>query len=261
MKRSSVLLLVACVAFGQSAFEVASVKPSSRGDMRDRFGAAIESWMRGGPGTPDPGQITFTNASLDSLLVSAYSVKRYQISGPAWLDADGFNVIAKVAPGASKEQVKLMLQSLLAERFRLKLHIEKRELPVYVLSVGKNGPKMKLCQDPDTGGSVGPWNGNPRVVAPNWTMRELADFLAPRLDRPVLDETGLTARYDFTLYWIADNFDAGHIANARNTGDDAAEPAPTIFAAVQQLGLKLERSVSAMDVLVIDHAEKTPTEN
>jgi uncharacterized protein (TIGR03435 family) len=136
-----------------------------------------------------------------------------------------------------------MLPNLLAERFKLTLHREKREPPVYALMVAKNGPKMKVSQaDPDAGGTWGAWNDNARWVAPNETMPDFADFfLSPRLDRPVIDMAGLTAKYDVTL---------------------AAEPAPTVFAAVQeQLGLKLERGTGPMDMLAIDHAEKTPTEN
>lgn len=214
--------------------------------------------MRGGPGSGNPGQISFTSASLITLIASAYGVKAYQISGPAWFDAVSFDIVAKLPPGTSKEQVDPMLQNLLAERFALRLHHEKKALPVYTLTVGKNGPKMKLCEDPEAGGEMGPWNGGARLAAPNWTMQALADFLSPRLDRPVLNMTALTPRYDFTLYWLAENMEMP----PRTATDEAAEPAPSIFSAVQeQLGLKLERSTSPVDMLVIDHAEKTPTEN
>jgi uncharacterized protein (TIGR03435 family) len=255
-------------AFAQSAdappaFEAASVKVAARGEPRDILNAVIPLGMRGGPGSSDPGQISFTNASLKTIVVDAYGVKRYQVSGPDWIEAGGYNIIAKLPPNTSREQVRLMLQNLLAERFKLTLHREKRELPVYALGVAKNGPKMKVSQaDPDDGGTWGAWNGNARWEAPNETMPDLADFfLSPRLDRPAIDMTGLTAKYDVTLYWAAENMMA-RTATARNTGAEAAEPAPTILAAVQeQLGLKLERSTSPMDMLAIDHVEKTPTEN
>jgi uncharacterized protein (TIGR03435 family) len=270
MRARYLLLFAAWVVLAQTAdappaFEAASVKTSAYGDLRDVLNAYFDTRMRGGPGTNDPGQITFKNASLKSLVISAYGVKRYQISGPDWLDAGGFNIIAKVPPGASKEQVKLMLQSLLAERFKLTLHIETRELPIYTLVVAKNGPKMKVASETDAGGTWGAWNGNARYVATYLTMQNLADFLSPRLDRPVLDRTGLTEHYEFTLTWEAENMAASIRAAARNRGADAelaAEPVPTIFGAVQQqLGLKLERSTNLTDILVIDHAEKTPTEN
>jgi uncharacterized protein (TIGR03435 family) len=154
----------------------------------------------------------------------------------------------------------------LAKRFGLALHHEKRELPVYAQVVAKNGPKMNVSQaDPDDGGTWGStwgsWNGNARWVPPHTTVNDLADFLSARLDRPAIDMTGLTAKYDFTLYWAAENMRA-RTATARNTATEAAEPAPTIFGAVQeQLRLKLERSTSPTDMLAIDHVEKTPTEN
>jgi uncharacterized protein (TIGR03435 family) len=239
-------LCIAGAAFAQTAaapvaFEAASVKTSAYGDLRDVLNAYFDTWMRGGPGTNDPGQITFKNSSLKSLVVSAYGVKRYQISGPDWLDAGGFNIIAKVPPGVSKQQVKVMLQNLLAERFKLALHHEKRELAVYTLVVAKNGPKMKVTQQTEAGGTWGAWNGNARWVTHYVTVQNLADFLSPRLDRPVIDSTGLTEHYEFTLTWAAETMVA-----TRNTGPDgggAEEPAPTIFGALQQqLGLKLERA-------------------
>jgi uncharacterized protein (TIGR03435 family) len=261
-------LCIACASFAQTAdappaFEVASVKVAARGEPRDVLNAVIPLGMRGGPGSSDPGQISFTSASLKTIVASAYGVKRYQVSGPDWLEAGGYNIVAKLPPNTTKEQLRLMLQNLLAERFALTLHHEKRELPVYTLVVAKNGPNMKVSEgDPEAGGTWGAWNGSARWVTPHTTMNDVADFLSPRLDRPVIDRTGLTAKYDLTLYWSAENLDIGlRTATARNTGTEAAEPAPTIFGAVQQLGLKLERSTNPTDILVIDHAEKTPSEN
>jgi uncharacterized protein (TIGR03435 family) len=115
-------------AFAQTdaglAFEVASVKPSPPVKPGERvyFGPA-----RGGPGTPDPGQITWTYARFFDLLMTAYDVKNYQISGPAWLENERYDVIARVPAGATKEQVRTMWQNLLAERFGLMLHHESRE--------------------------------------------------------------------------------------------------------------------------------------
>ena len=120
-------------------FEVASIKPSplpARG--------VIRIGPQGGPGSGDPGRVTYTFSTIRDLMVDAYSVKRYQISGgPKWLDSERFDIVAKVPVGATKEQVKVMLQNLLAERFKLTLHRETKELPVYALVVGAKGPKLK----------------------------------------------------------------------------------------------------------------------
>src|ERR1017187_1636471 len=119
---AGLIVLTACAAFGQAAaesptFEVASVKPAepqAMGMMRVR--------MSGGPGTPDPGQLTYSNVSLKDILINAYAVKGYQINGPKWLDSERFDIVAKIPKGATKEQFQLMLQNLLAERFKLTLH-------------------------------------------------------------------------------------------------------------------------------------------
>ena len=126
------------------------------------------------PGSGDPGQISLASASLKTIIVSSYGVKRYQVSGPDWLEARGYNIVAKLPPNTSRQQVGLMLQNFLAERFALTLHHENRELPVYKLVLAKNGPRMKVSQgDPDAGGTWGSWDGNARWVAPNEPCRVL----------------------------------------------------------------------------------------
>ena len=146
---AGLIIFTSCAAFGQAAaesptFEVASVKPAepqAMGMMRVRMG--------GGPGTPDPGQLTYSNASLKDVLINAYAVKGYQINGPKWLDSERFDIMAKIPKGATKEQFQLMLQNLLAERFKLTLHHETKELPMYALVVGRGGPKLKESVDDD----------------------------------------------------------------------------------------------------------------
>ena len=124
---AGLIIFTSCAAFGQTAeepttFEVASVKPAEPSAM-----GMIRVQMRGGPGTPDPGQLTYTNVSLKNVLTNAYGVKGYQINGPKWLDSERFDITAKIPKGATKEQFKLMLQNLLAERFKLTLHHETKE--------------------------------------------------------------------------------------------------------------------------------------
>lgn len=165
---AGLIVFAGCAAYGQAAgesptFEAASVKPAEPSPM-----GMIRVQMKGGPGTPDPGQITYSNVTLKNVLMNAYAVKGYQVSGPKWLESERFDIVAKIAPGATKEQFQKMLQNLLIERFKLALHRETKELPMYALVVGKGGPKLKeSVEDPATmaqGGSAGA--GGPSASTP-----------------------------------------------------------------------------------------------
>ena len=169
---AGLIILTSCAAFGQAAaesltFEVASVKPAE-----PQTGMGIRVMMRGGPGSADPGQITYSNVTLKNLMVNAYAVKEYQINGPKWLDSERFDIVAKIPKGTTKEEFQLMLQNLLAERFKLTLHHETKELPMYALVVGKGGPKLKESVEDDAtasgaapqGGTAG--SGGPSASAP-----------------------------------------------------------------------------------------------
>src|SRR5579872_6755710 len=142
LQHTGAALLFSLAAFGQPAFEAASVKPAVI-----PAGAAARSRMTGGPDTNEPGQITYSNVTLASVLLRAYDVKAYQVAGPDWLSSQRYDIAAKIPPGATRKQFQLMLQRLLAERFHLALHHETRELHGFDLIVGKNGPKLKPAQD------------------------------------------------------------------------------------------------------------------
>jgi uncharacterized protein (TIGR03435 family) len=168
---AGLIVLTSCAAFGQAAeesptFEVASVKPAP-----PPTGMGMRVMMRGGPGSADPGQITYSNVSLKGVLTTAYAVKGYQINGPKWLDSERFDIVAKIPKGATKEQFQMMLQNLLAERFKLTLHHETKELPMYALVAGKGGSKLKESVDDGPtagaaaqGGAAG--SGGPSASAP-----------------------------------------------------------------------------------------------
>ena len=156
-----------CTAFAQSGsdaltFEVASIKPAApMAPGRMMIGS------RGGPGTPDPGHLTMTNVSLKNLLVNAYGVKGFQVTGPNWLDTERFDIVAKVPEGATKDQVKIMMQNLLKERFKLEVHHETKESSMYALVVGKNGPKMKESpEDPPAPAGAAVTGGPNDTAAP-----------------------------------------------------------------------------------------------
>jgi uncharacterized protein (TIGR03435 family) len=301
-------MFTSCAAFGQAtenspAFEVASVKPAA-----PMTGNTIRVMMRGGPGSNDPGQITYTNVTLYNVLMSAYGVKDFQISGPGWLDSERYDIFAKVPRGATKAQSKVMMQNLLAERFKLTLHRETKELPMYELVVGKNGPRLtESVEDPAaaaamrqptlgkdgfpvmppglaglTAKSLKTMNGLPgaSMTANHQSMAEFAETLSSRLDLPVVDMTGLTGKYDYTL-----SFSAEGLGHMRLPGGIALPPpaapspgeggpgtpmagapdgpsSPDLFTALQeQLGLKLEQRKGPVELLVIDHLEKVPVEN
>ena len=135
-----IILTATLIAFSCSGqvFEVASIKASPPSDGR---GMRVSS--NGGPGTPNPGLYTCENCTLSLLVITAYDIRRYQLAGADSLNADRFVVSAKVPPGTTKEDFRIMQQNLLAERFKLKIHRDKKEMQVYELVVAKNGPKFK----------------------------------------------------------------------------------------------------------------------
>jgi uncharacterized protein (TIGR03435 family) len=159
---AGLVIFTCCAAWAQTAenspaFEVASVKPAA--PITDN---RIMVMLRGGPGSPDPGQITYTNVTVKNVLTQAYGVKSFQISGPSWLDSERYDIVAKVPRGATKAEFMVMLQNLLAERFKLTLHREKKDLSMYALVVGKNGPKMKeSVEDPAPEEGDAPKAGGP----------------------------------------------------------------------------------------------------
>ena len=270
-------------------FEVASIKPAAPSPM-----GQIRMRQTGGPGTPDPSQFSVENFPLSRILTRAYNVQSYQVAGPAWIDTERFDLIAKIPPGTTEEQFRLMLQNLLAERFKLVLHKENKEVPLYALVVAKGGPKLKESprEDPAATQDARP-SGPPQVgrdgrvqmprggrgmaimmgpkglhaEAARSTMAQLADFLASQLGRPVLDQTGLTAQYDFALDFspeglaIMRGMPAGAPIKGGDGGDGGPEGGGSIFSAVQDLGLKLDSRKGPVDLIVIDSGNKTPSEN
>lgn len=322
MRTSIIAILAGCLTQAQPAdktltFDAASIKPSLPPTPNGR-GMIMMRGASGGPGTKDPGRIKYPYTSLKNLLMNAYDVKNFQIAGPDWLDKEMFDVEATMPPETTKEQLRVMLQNLLAERFKLSIHRDTKELPMYSLIVGKNGPKLKESveappappADPDAPppaplAAFGPdriklgSDGFPILPAPNGgrggmttmmmpgrarlgaqkqTMQDLATRLSSMLNHPVTDATELKAKYDFTLTYSPEGLSgggpgAGLMAMARaqlppgggdHTSSDApeVEPAENLFSAVQsQLGLKLEAKKGPVEIIVIDHMEKAPTEN
>jgi uncharacterized protein (TIGR03435 family) len=252
----------------------------------------------------DPGRITWTNMWLTRMIQVAYGFGSDRISAPDWLDKQHYDIVATVPLGTSVDEFKLMVQTLLAERFKLIVHRETKEVSGYILEIGKTGtkitkspavPKEEIAADDgkpnpkraealqymatrteafnalvsiDENGFAVPRPGNPmyppgvgfavtivvngrfRATALNQPMSGVADFLGNILGSPVQDQTGLAGKYDLRMDYVPRSV-------------EAADPGPDVLDAIQeQLGLKLVSTKKVpVEMLVIDHTEKVPTEN
>jgi uncharacterized protein (TIGR03435 family) len=197
-----------------------------------------------------PGRLTCSNVNLRKLIAQAYDVKDFQLSGPDRLNSEIYDIVATMPPATSTNQVLLMVQSLLADRFQLVLHRETREVPMCALVVGKGGLKIKEGEFGRSSTSASPGH----LTAQKTPMEKLTDFLAGQLGSPVTDMTGAKGFFDFTLEWTPD------ARPGEATSDNV--PGASIFAAIQeQLRLKLEVRKGPLELLVIDHVEKIPTGN
>ncbi|HWC95347.1 MAG TPA: TIGR03435 family protein [Candidatus Sulfopaludibacter sp.] len=228
--------LAVCTLSAQTGFEVASLKI-----VQTTSRAFVDA---------SPGRVTI-EGGLEYCLQWAYDLRPYQISGPEWLGSVRYHIAAKAPGPASVKELKLMLQSLLAERFQLKLHHESKDFMVYALVVAKTGSKLKESQTEGEGATTNAKRLGTGGTSVHTSMAELADLLNGSCPDPVVDLTGLKGRYDFAL-------DISGYMGGMRPGD-----LPTVLdeALRKQLGLGLERRKVPLDVIVIDHAERTPLEN
>jgi len=274
-------------------FEAASVKPAIVPSGVTISGNSITSARRedflrmrstGGPGTNDPGRIHYPLVTLRMLLTRAYD-SYFEIKGPGFLETEVVAVDATMPPETTKEQFREMLGNLITDRFKLKYHIDTKEVAGYSLVVAKSGLKIKESvevpppQEPrDDAPAAGPrphvigpdgfailppgvrsgiaFAGNrTRIISQGGTIDKLAETLGTILKCRITDDTGLKAKYDYSVTYTAQPLAAT---------SDASEPSdlPDIFSALQsQLGLKLESKKVTVEIFVVDHMEKTPTEN
>jgi uncharacterized protein (TIGR03435 family) len=272
------MVVMAYGLFGQSAesprFAVASVKRGSDWTLEVPMGVG-----------PRPGgRLTTTNAPLIFLIQRAYGVDAYQVvGGPAWINSDGYNIEAKPETNTDQKQMWLMLQTLLADRFKLGLHRETRELPVFALTATKGGPKLAAPKGGACNETMPPPDAaRQQPIAPpcgpgifkagtgltmqgiNLTMAKFTGFLGRTIGREVIDRTGFTGKFDLHLEFAFDDAIAGlpHPSRAGDA-DQSADPllrASITIALRDQLGLRLEATKGPVEVLVIDHVER-PTEN
>jgi uncharacterized protein (TIGR03435 family) len=261
----------------------------------------VEGEITGGPGTSDPTRINYKWILVRRLLMTAFGVPLDQISGSDWVMGPNarFEIVANVTPGATKDQTKEMLLNLLKERFHLTFHREKKDFDMYALVVGKGGPKLKEAASADgtlpprpESGTLAPTpvldrdgfpqlpagrtgaqgitrNGVTRITARMETAEGLARMLRGSLRGGVRteDHTGLTGKYDFRLEFSKESpgpmgRSGLAVAPPGAAADVASDAAPDLFSALEkQLGLKLEKSKIQLDVVVIDHFDRKPTEN
>jgi uncharacterized protein (TIGR03435 family) len=312
LKVVSALLLAAGMGFAQApaaplAFEVASVKPAGGLDPAAIMAGKMRIGMK-----VDAARVEIGMFSLADLIRVAYKVKSYQVQGPEWMSGERFNITAKLPDGAKEDQVPEMLQSLLAERFKLAIHRQSKEQNVYALVVARGGPKLKEAEpdsaapkpEPPDGttlqtanGSVrmsgdlqgkgmvvssGPNGNQTRMTMANGTMhmenskmpmQGFVEMLSRFVDKPVVDMTELKGNYqiavDLSMEDLRNVARASGVMAAMPTpgagggehAGEAADPTSSIFTSVQQLGLKLEPRKLPLDMIVVDHLEKLPTEN
>jgi len=279
------LIAAATFAFGQTRpeFEVASIKPA--GDQVQQVGVGLHI---------DGSQVGLIYLSIKDIVGMAYQVKPNQISGPDWISSQRYNIAAKIPDGGNQNQVREMIQSLLADRFQMKMHREKRDFQVYAIGVGKNGIKMTaLPPDPDsansgpapiTAGGVGNENGVVMTLgngstlslgpssfdAKKLSMAQLAELLTRFMDRPVVDSTSLNGQYDFSLQLTPEDRTALLVRSAINAGVTLPPQAmralnfgsnASLVNSMEKLGVAFQSTKAPLDVIVIDTILKTPTEN
>ncbi|MES1227901.1 MAG: TIGR03435 family protein [Armatimonadota bacterium] len=316
---SATVLLCAGIVFAQTpaapkAFEVATIKPADMPNMAQIAAGKMRVGMK-----IEAGRVDIGFMSLADLIHTAYKLKSYQVTGPDWMNSARFDILAKMPEGATKDDVPEMLKALLADRFKLTVHKESKEHPMYALVVGKGGPKLKESPPDPVAPPEGtppppPAKGEQVIATNNGTVRinqngdgrgatittpgegvvktsmggdgnmhmemskidmpKFADMISRFVDRPVVDETGLKGNFQVSLdLSMADMMRVARASGAPvpppgampggGAADAASDPGSggSVFTAVQAMGLKLDGRKETIEMIVIDHLEKTPTEN
>jgi uncharacterized protein (TIGR03435 family) len=239
----------ACVAWGQE-FEVVSVKPNKSGSGSSRSHS-------------DRGMLTASNMSLRSMIVQAYGMKDYQVEGPEWLRSEKFDVAAKFPEVLPRDREKYaaalraMMKQMLVDRFKIQTHTDQKTFAVYGLVVAKKGIRFK--EVPDDGSHSN--SDNTHFEGTGVSMARFAEFLSREVGEPVLDMTGLKGAYELKLDWVREQRTTTETPSAVPVASDGP-PGTNIPSALQdQLGLKLEARKAPIEVLIVDHVERVPTEN
>jgi uncharacterized protein (TIGR03435 family) len=225
------------IAVAQPSFEVASIKPNNSGDGNSTYQTT-------------GGSIRMRNVTPRILLEMAYNVKEFNLNAPSWVDNPHFDIMASTGGVEVKDQeLRRMVQSLLAERFQLKVHRESKEMTAYAMLPAKNGFKLKPTGGENYSLNFTKGGAKAKATGKDVSMTNLADYLSGgAVDGPVVDETAITGTFDFTLEWSPDQ--------------TAAEGGPSLFTALtEQLGLRLEKRKLPVSILVVDSMSQVPSEN
>jgi uncharacterized protein (TIGR03435 family) len=258
-------LALAQQATNKPAFEVASIKPSDPNPQNTMvIGMSADGAM-----------VNYANITLLDCIRGAYRVRDFQITGPDWMTKARFAISAKLPPNSSSEQIPEMLQALLADRFKLEILREMKEQNVYVLSVGNGGAKLKSAEakpDDNAPKVLGP-DGQPRalmmfgvqpggifITAPSASLASVVGLMSRFTARPVVDMTGIQGLYDFRLLFAPEINDSPLTVPPASDGV-AIDSSPSLFDAVKQYGLRLEARKAPIEMIVVTHLEKTPTDN
>ena len=208
--------------------------------------------VEGGPGTKDPGRISFHNLTIPDFIVTANQLQQFQVIRPRWMDEERYDIDGTVPPGVTREEFRAMLQRLIVERFHLRYHRETRQGKIFALVVGKDGPKLNPPVETSSDPEFTVVGSTLHLVPHNEDIAWLVDKLAANLFRPVVDMTHLTGRYSYSLEFS--------LAGLRDASENT-DVAGNLFKAIQeQIGLRLEVRTGDIDVMVIDSAEKAPIE-
>jgi uncharacterized protein (TIGR03435 family) len=252
-------------------FEVASVKA-----VNNSFGGrslpvffADNFLFRGGPGSQDPGRINYTGVTMRMLLARAYSLRFDQIAGPSWIDQQHYQLVANVPAGSDDQRVRLMLRSLLTERFQMQLHRESKVMSIYALVAAKGGPKLKPAGKPQEPAEpkkeadreheaqarfAARKPGEQHFQAAGASVADFINHISIYLDQPVLDRTQLQGKFAFDLSYF-------HRPPGQDANNDVP-PGPSLFEAVKaQLGLELIATKAEVELLFIDKATRLPADN
>jgi len=258
----------------EATFEVASIKAINGPDGpfagRPMPAFYAENFIfLGGPGSSDPGRINYTGVTMRMLVARAYSLRFDQIAGPSWIDEQHYQLVANVPRESDDGRVRLMLRSLVTERFQMQLHREKKIVPIYALVVVKGGPKLKPAEAPEQltdpkkeaereRGAKARFAsrrpGEQHFHLPSASVAKIIDYLSISVDRPVLDRTELQGKFAADLTYFR--------SPRGQEAENAVPPGPSVFEAVKaQLGLELLPTKGEVELLVIDQATRLPTAN